>query len=441
MLIDNTTYKDLSIFQGEDELSVFSKLNFTNTVEGKEQLLKFFRNPLKELKDIQNVQNIVRKVGTVIDEWPTQISNGTIMVMVKLFEANLDVIPKGDLIRSIQYRLLSSADYAVLRFSVEHCIQFVRGMYEIIAKVKPLQLPNPAAHFIETAEQILRKPEFVEVYRLDSNAPLRITDNTYFGKFFKEEAKSDLLQLIAIFGKFDAWYSMARAIQHYHLVLPTFTESDNPELEMDGLFHILLDKPVSYDVGLNRKSNFIFLTGANMAGKSTFIRAVGISVYLAHIGMGVPAKNAKLSLFNGLLSNINVVDNIFKGESYFFNEVQRIKNTIHKVVNGNKWLVLIDELFKGTNVEDAVRCSTAVIQGLVKVDKSLFILSTHLYEIANELHDYDNISFRYFETNVVGDQLEFSYTLKEGVSSDRLGYLILNREGVVDLLNSIPDNQ
>ena len=94
--------------------------------------------------------------------------------------------------------------------------------------------------------------------------------------------------------------------------------------------------------------------------------------------MGVPAANMKLTLFDGLLSNINVVDNIAKGESFFFNEVQRIKNTIEKINNGKKWLVLIDELFKGTNVQDAMKCSLTVIKGLIKIKNSLFILSTHL---------------------------------------------------------------
>ena len=89
-----------------------------------------------------------------------------------------------------------------------------------------------------------------------------------------------------------------------------------------------------------------------MAGKSTFIKAVGSAVFLAHIGMGVPAESMKLTLFDGLLTNINVVDNIVKGESFFYNEVQRIKNTILKVNDSRKWLILIDELFKGTNVQD-----------------------------------------------------------------------------------------
>ncbi len=115
--------------------------------------------------------------------------------------------------------------------------------------------------------------------------------------------------------------------------------------------------------------------------------------------------------------------------------MKRIKNTLIQISDKKKWLVLIDELFKGTNVEDAMKCSSAVIQGLLRIKSSLFILSTHLYEIAQELKAYPNISFKFFETNVKDNQLEFNYRLRDGISNDRIGYLILKREGVVELLD------
>jgi DNA mismatch repair ATPase MutS len=164
---------------------------------------------------------------------------------------------------------------------------------------------------------------------------------------------------------------------------------------------------------------------------------LGIAVYLAHTGMGVPAKKMELSLFDGILSNIQVVDNIIKGESFFFNEVQRIKHTVEKINNKQKWLVLIDELFKGTNQQDALKCSITVIEGLRKMNNCLFVLSTHLYEIGEALQHHHNIQFKYFETSVVDDQLIFSYQMKEGISNDRIGYLILKRESVIDLLNKL----
>jgi len=230
---------------------------------------------------------------------------------------------------------------------------------------------------------------------------------------------------------------MAMAMKRLNLQFPNFSEQDEPLIEAKGLYHILLADPVAYDVELTPHSNFLFLTGANMAGKSTFIKAVGAAVFLAHIGMGVPAASMQLTAFDGVLSNINVEDNIVKGESYFFNEVQRVKNTILKINDHRKWLILIDELFKGTNVQDAMKCSSTVIKGLLKIRNSLFILSTHLYEIAEELKPYPNISFKYFETTIRGEQLEFSYQLKDGISNDRIGYVILKREKVVDMLEKL----
>jgi DNA mismatch repair ATPase MutS len=230
---------------------------------------------------------------------------------------------------------------------------------------------------------------------------------------------------------------MAIATKTFDLKFPEFTEQELPMIQSKGLYHLLLENPVAYDLEMNPEHNFLFLTGANMAGKSTLIKAVGSAVFLAHLGMGVPAQEMKLTLFDGLLTNINVVDNIAKGESYFYNEVQRVKNTVQKINNGKKWLVLIDELFKGTNVQDAMKCSLTVIKGLIKIKNSLFILSTHLYEIGDELKSIPNISFRYFETDVNDDQLKFSYQLKEGISNDRLGYVILKREKVVDMLEKL----
>jgi len=88
-------------------------------------------------------------------------------------------------------------------------------------------------------------------------------------------------------------------------------------------------------------------------------------------------------------------------------------------------------------VQDAMKCSTVVIEGLIKIKNSLFILSTHLYEIGEPLKAHKNISFKYFETTVDDEQLKFSYQLKEGISNDRLGYLILKREKVIDLLERL----
>lgn len=438
MEIDQTTYNDLSVFQSEEEFSIFHKLNFTRTAEGKEWLFRYFKSPFSDKKQILETQEIIQSILARLEEWPVSISNGTIMVLAKFYDSNIDTLPaSSDYMNSFSYKIFHSADFSLVRYSLTHFSDFLRGMNSLYELLGGENIPVGVRRFLQRAKDLIARPIARELAAREPGKEFSITETIYYGRFLRYEYKNQTFELINIFGRLDAWYSMAAAVRHYSLCFPKITETRQPFINAKGLYHILIPEPVPYDVEMNIQSNFIFLTGANMAGKSTFIRAVGSAVFLAHLGMGVPAKEMNISVFDGLLSNINVVDNILKGESYFFNEVQRIKNTIIKINDQRNWLVLIDELFKGTNVQDAMKCSTAVIKGLIKITNSLFILSTHLYEIGDELKGYPNISFKYFETDVQEDQLAFSYQLKDGISNDRIGYVILKREKVVDMLEKL----
>ncbi|HEX2609039.1 MAG TPA: DNA mismatch repair protein MutS, partial [Flavisolibacter sp.] len=351
---------------------------------------------------------------------------------------NLDPGPKHpNPVNSLAYKLLHAHDYSMVKFSVKHFSDFFRGLKKIVRLLSGIELPASLAFYFDRIVAILKEKALLELAMTTGDEKFSAEQNLYYSYFLRREHKRDIQELIDIYSRLEAWYSMAMAVKTYNLKFPEFIEQEEPYFQVEGLYHVLLQRPTAYDLVLEPQQNFLFLTGANMAGKSTLIKAVGASAFLAHIGMGVPARQMKLTLFDGLLTNINVTDNLAKGESFFFNEVQRIKNTIYKINDGKKWLVLIDELFKGTNVQDAMKCSLAVIKGLIKIKNSVFVLSTHLYEIGEELQSYPNISFKYFETNVTDDQLEFSYQLKDGISDDRIGYVILRREKVVEMLERL----
>ena len=438
MQIDKITFNDISIFHQEEEFSIFHKLNFTKTIGGKEWLRRFFTEPHHDLKRILGTQSIIKVLLSRLEDWPTEITNGTIIVIDKFLDYNLDTVPENqNAVNSFTYKILHGHDYSMVKYSVRHFADFYRGLGKLIQLFSTEGLPPNLAFYFDRISKILQEVPLKKLSETPADHEFSLQENLYYARFVKGDYKNDTYELIDIFSRLEAWYSMAMAVKTYHLQFPKFIEQEEPFLKAEGLFHVMLARPVAYDLVLEPNQNFLFLTGANMAGKSTLIKALGSSVFLAHIGMGVPAKNMELTLFDGLLSNINVSDNIAKGESYFFNEVQRIKNTIYKINDGKKWLVLIDELFKGTNVQDAMKCSLTVIKGLIKIKNSLFILSTHLYEIGAELKDYPNISFKYFETNVMDDQLDFSYQLKEGISNDRIGYVILRREKVVEMLEKL----
>jgi DNA mismatch repair protein MutS len=438
MQIDKISFNDISIFHQEEEFSIFHKLNFTRTAGGKEWLRRFFTEPHSDLKRITGTQTIIKTLLDHLDDWPTEITNGTIIMMDKFLDYNLDPISQDqNVLNNLTYKLFHSADYSMSKFSMKHFSDFFRGMKKLSELFSTVELPAQMRFYIDRIDKALKEEPLMRLANIAADTKLSVAQNLFYANQFKRNYKNDAYELMDTFSRLDAWYSMAMAVKTYNLHFPDFIEGEQPYFKAEGLYHVLLQTPVAYDLIMHREENFVFLTGANMAGKSTLIKAVGSSVFLAHIGMGVPAKHMQLTLFDGLLSNINVADNIAKGESYFFNEVQRIKNTIYKINNGKKWLVLIDELFKGTNVQDAMKCSLTVIKGLIKIKNSLFILSTHLYEIGEELKKHTNISFKYFETTVTEDQLEFSYQLKEGISNDRIGYVILKREKEVEMLEKL----
>lgn len=437
MQVDKITLSDLSIFHSEEEQSVFHHLNTTQTNGGREYLRQLLGNPLDSVNNILDTQQTIRQLMEVAEQWPVIVTNGTIMMIEKYYESQINSFSQQpNIFDSIIYKFFNKYDFELIRYSVQHAIDFAKGLQQIVDLLHEKKLSSQLATLTSRMSMLLSRPMIQNLILEEKNglSPLAVLN---YGGFIRNHYKNAAFELIDIYSKLDAYLSLAVACKKYSFCFPEIKESKEPYIKATGLHHLLLEIPVSYDIELSVDRNFLFLTGANMAGKSTFIKAIGISVYLAHLGMGIPAKEMQLSYFDGLLSNIQVVDNIVKGESFFFNEVQRIKNTIEKISDGKNWLILIDELFKGTNQQDAIKCSITVIEGLRKMKNALFVLSTHLYEIGDDLKKYSNIQFHYFETSVKDDQLLFSYQLKEGISNDRLGYLILRKEGVVELLEKL----
>ena len=438
MEIDHTTLADLSILNVEGDFSVFNKLNFCKTAGGKHRLFENFSTPLKTIEQIQGIQQTLQTIIQKEAYWPQQISNGSVMMIEKFYGATIDEIPELPSTAGVlAYKILHGPDYSFVKYSTEHAFDFIKGIQQMTSHFLTDDCPVPLKKILSNAAAIINKQQFEIIKQYNKSTAMPMPKQLALGHFIRYRYKQNILELLDMYYQLDAWYGMAMAVKQYQLVFPDFTQQRKPLLNVKGLYHILLSQPTAYDLELQPDKNFLFLTGANMAGKSTFIKSVGTAVFLAHLGMGVPAVSMELSVFDGLLSNINVMDNIVKGESYFYNEVQRIKSTVQKISDGKNWLILIDELFKGTNVQDAMKCSTVVIEGFLKIKNSVFILSTHLYEIGEPLKQYPNIIFNYFETAVQEDQLVFNYQLKEGISNDRLGYLILRNEGVVKMLQNL----
>ncbi len=177
-----------------------------------------------------------------------------------------------------------------------------------------------------------------------------------------------------------------------------------------------------------------------MSGKSTFLKSVGLCIYLSHIGFPVPAISMETSAFNGLYSTINISDNIEKGYSHYYSEVKRVKDIALMIKEKKRVFVIFDELFRGTNVKDAYEATLLIISGFTKIKDSLFIISTHIIEVGKELEKLQGPIFKCFNSRLEGEKPIYNYELIEGISSDRLGLTILRNEKILELIEEISQN-
>jgi DNA mismatch repair protein MutS len=194
---------------------------------------------------------------------------------------------------------------------------------------------------------------------------------------------------------------------------------------------------VANDHEMGEEANLCFISGANMAGKSTFLKSFGLAMYLAHVGFPVPARFFETSIFNGLVTTVNLADSISQGYSHFYAEVRRVKEVVQQIRDKRRMVVIFDELFRGTNVKDASDASLQVIDALAGIPGSLFMVSTHIVEIAEVLQDNPHIDFVCFASTMEGGVPWYSYKISSGVSDERTGMAILKDEGILDLLAEI----
>ena len=434
MILDKTTLNDLSFLKGDQ--AIFSLINRCTTQAGTEVLRKHVLAPPANFDQLTEQQDAVSFLLQHADKWTKQISNGTLVMIEKFYESSDGVAGRQDsftlFINAAIQKVFNRNAYSFVQFSIAHIIDFLRGCSELIQLLHH-EPPTIIRNELEGLQQLLGQPLCVALLATDKKAAHKeLMQLSYRAR---REIKSAMFKAIDRYARLDALQSMAVATREQGWVMPQLLPSPALHYDAVDLYHPLLQDPVAYSISFSRTSNFLFLTGANMSGKSTLIRSLGVAALLAHMGMGVPAKAMTISFLEGIITNMQVEDNIFRGESYFFAEVQRMKLTAQKLSKNRYHLVLMDELFKGTNVHDAYECSRAVIDGLLLQSDNLMALSTHLNELSDNLRERPNVWFRYCYTNITNDdQYTFTYQLKEGISRDRIGYLVLKNEGVLDLL-------
>jgi DNA mismatch repair ATPase MutS len=229
---------------------------------------------------------------------------------------------------------------------------------------------------------------------------------------------------------FDAYNSLGNYVfNHQNHVFPRLT-NESSLLTIEGSGHPLLppDKMVRNNFEINREEFFI-ITGANMAGKSTFLRTVSLHIVMANIGLPVCATSAKYNPIK-LITSMRTTDSLTDDESYFFSELKRLKFIV-EAIESDEYFIILDEILKGTNSTDKAIGSRKFIEKLV-AGNSTGIVATHdlsLCEVAKELPTVKNY---YFDARIEDGELYFDYTIKPGVCKNMNASFLLKKMNIID---------
>ncbi|NDV57437.1 MutS family DNA mismatch repair protein [Bacteroides sp. 519] len=477
---------DLDVF-GDN--SLFQDINRTSTHLGKSQLAEWFNKHLQKKEDIEERQKAVKELsedlkfrqrfrilgllykGEIADEkeintWAQSPSHYSSNSFFKLLPA---LILSGNIVL-FTLAMLNIIPFSVVWIVLAIIFMISLGFQKGITKVqnmygKKMQILGTYAHLIQLIEEkevssallkdikalvgTNKKTASQSVKRLSTLMDaldqrnnmfmLLILNSLMFWELkqimkieaWKEECANELPKWLKAIALMDSICSLSTFT--YNNPDFTFAEITNKSFHLEGkaLGHPLMNrrKCVRNDIDMEKRPYFIIITGANMAGKSTYLRTIGVNYLLAC--MGAPVFADKLTLYPTLLiTSLRTSDSLTDDESYFFAELKRLKLIIDKLNAGEELFIILDEILKGTNSVDKQKGSFALITQFMELNAN-GIIATHDLLLGTLIKDFpDNISNYRFEADITNNELTFSYQLREGVAQNMNACFLMKKMGI-----------
>ena len=436
---DKQTLDDLNILGKYSSNSVYSLFGGLVT-RGAERLMdQMFAHPLTDADEINRRTAIFRYFKTHALEFPGDSEE---LEEIDQYIGNADrtswFVNLLLLCKMKSLELISKDEhFGIWRAGMEATIHFLRESKAFLERVNEDIADNPLEERVKWGLDLLNNKAFARLLE-DTTRPLSFGQMFSVDRLLRSVWLKPLQELLGLFCEIDLYIVVGRVAREYDFCFAEAMKEGEVSIEIKGLHHPCIRKAVSNDLSITRQKNIFFLTGANMAGKSTLMKSFGIAVYMAHMGFPVAASKMRFAVQDGMYTSINVPDNINMGYSHFYAEVLRVKKVAIEVSLSKRLVVIFDELFKGTNVKDAYDATYAVTSALAKRHACSFMISTHIIEVGHELgKNCDNATFAYLPTVMNGSVPTYTYKLEPGITNDKHGMIIINNERIVELIREV----
>jgi DNA mismatch repair protein MutS len=433
---DKQTLTDLNLLGKYKVGSMFNLFNRVKTRGGERLLEEMFRNPLTEAKAINEraacIQYLQELDITFGIDWELTEMAAHYLTEPKPFNKLFSVIHAyKDKVQEIMYR---SQKHSLHQRHIHALREVLLGAGNLLGQLlKKEKAPDhPCKRIQDRIDAIINA---AALKQLTAGYPYSVRQTAEYHYLFLNQYRQPLEELLHLLYELDVYISVAKVAEGKGLVYALAREKHEKGLiSVENLRHPSLPDAIGNTITLSREENVLFLTGANMAGKSTWMKTLGVSFYLAHMGFPVSADKMQFTVMDGIFTSINVPDDLSLGWSHFYAEVMRVKMVAAAVSSGKRLFVLFDELFKGTNVKDAFDATLMVTQKLAKYRSCAYVISTHIIEAGEELKQTANIQFGYMPTIMQGSVPTYTYNMRQGITSDRQGMIILENEKILEML-------
>lgn len=478
---------DLDIF---GRRSLFQSINRTCTFFGKNRLAKWLQNHLHEKTSIEKRQEMVREIsehtlfreqfrvaglvhhgqssdGEKIQAWSQSPAQYLHAGWVKAFIWGVPVINSLLLITSLagwtsfSWLGLLFGIFLVLSFGIIKRATYIQETYG-----KQLKSLNGYARLIALAKAENWKSagmqELMERFNLNGQSPIQalqqlskeldrldLRNNQFLYVLLEGSIFFQLQEIVRIerwkvrygqhisewletVGELDALCSLGTfAYNHPQYTYPELTEKPFCFLATQ-MGHPLMpaSQCVKNDATIPSRPFFLIITGANMAGKSTYLRTIGVNYLLACIGAPVCCERLKLYP-NQLITSLRTSDSLSNNESYFFAELKRLKRIIDLLNQGQQLFIILDEILKGTNSMDKQKGSFDLIRQFMQL-KANGIIATHDLLLGSLIKQFPEEIRNYcFEADIKENELTFSYKLREGVAQNMNACFLMKKMGII----------
>lgn len=435
MELDRTTLHDLAILdEGEDGISLFALVDRTRTRLGRERLRARMRNLPATPDELAVTQHAIMHLAARLEAVREGIDRLQADAVADYLQLRFQAVTRTSRPGRLVERWLLRLRYRLPLRSVE---RGVSRLSDFLAALPPFTAAMGSGSTLLSGLLVEMREHLEGMARL--GLPARrgksLASVLEADRIARGRARESILGLLRIIAEIDALQSLASATAEHGWTMPDVAATAT-SVDLMGLRHPGLPGAVGNDVLLRDGQRVLAVTGPNMAGKSTLLKAVGIAVYLGHLGGGVPARRARMPWFDNLVASLYVRDSLSRGRSFFLSEVLRIKDLLILLQRSPRVCAIVDEPFKGTNVHDASEATGLLLDGLCAQSSSAVVLATHLATVVRDRALDGRLATGYLGATEIAGMLEFDYRLHPGVSEQRLGMVLLEREGVLSALNA-----